>query len=319
MPRRATRYTITGTIPPMPELCPPAPTPRESAAKVQIAEVASRQWGVVTWTQLKELGLTRTGISRWQAESRLHRIYPRVYAVGHGGLAMEGKLAAALFYAGPGAALGHVTAGWWSGMLQAIPTRMHVCTPGKRVSLGDVCVHGRKQVERIWHKRLPITPHAQTLLDIAGQIRFQELRRALAEAEYMRLVTLEEVAAVLGRGRPGSATLRAALDCHRPQLAKTKSRLEEKFLLLCERHRLTPPGVNVWIAGWLVDAVWYEQKVVVELDGRAAHSTSRAIERDHRRDLELRAAGYTVLRYTWQQITETPELVVADLRRELRL
>ena len=80
-----------------------------------------------------------------------------------------------------------------------------------------------------------------------------------------------------------------------------------------------PPGVNVWIAGWLVDAVWFEQKVVVELDSRTAHSTSRAIEHDHRRDLDLRAAGYTVLRYTWQQVTETPELIVGDLRRALRL
>ena len=73
-------------------------------------------------------------------------------------------------------------------------------------------------------RRLPVTPPAQTLLDIAGVVRFMELRRALAEAEYLRLVTLDEVEAVLGRGRPGSAALRLALDCHRPQLASTKSR-----------------------------------------------------------------------------------------------
>ena len=53
---------------------------------------------------------------------------------------------------------------------------------------------------------------------------------------------------------------------------------------------------------------------MVELDSRTAHSSSRAIENDHRRDLELRAAGCTVLRYTWEQVTQSPELVVADLR-----
>ena len=83
---------------------------------------------------------------------------------------------------------------------------------------------------------------------------------------------------------------------------------------MCERHHLTPPEPNVWIAGWPVDAVWFEAKVVVELDSRLAHSTSHSIENDHRRDLDLRAAGFTVLRYTWQQITVTPERVVADLR-----
>jgi very-short-patch-repair endonuclease len=170
-------------------------------------------------------------------------------------------------------------------------------------------------VERIWHHRLPVTPPAQTLLDIAGQVRFTELRRALSEAEYLRLVTLDEVAAVLGRGKPGSAALRTALECHNPRLARTKSLMEEKLVLLCERHFRTQPDMNVWVAGWKVDAVWFDQKVVVELDSRTAHSTSRAIENDHRRDLELRAAGYTVLRYTWQQVTETPELVIADLRR----
>ena len=75
-----------------------------------------------------------------------------------------------------------------------------------------------------------------------------ELRRALAEAEYRRLVTLAEVEAVLCRGKPGSASLRAALDCHRPQLARTRSRMEEKFVLLCERESLTPPDVNAQVA-----------------------------------------------------------------------
>jgi very-short-patch-repair endonuclease len=158
-------------------------------------------------------------------------------------------------------------------------------------------------------------PPARTLLDIAAQVRFTELRRALAEAEFLKLVTMDDVAAMLGRGRVGAAALRAALDCHNPRLARTKKGLEEKFLILCERYRLPMPDVNAWIAGWLVDAVWLEQTVVVELDSHLAHSTSPRLEKDHRRDLELRAAGYIVLRYTWQQVTETPELVVADLRR----
>ena len=50
---------------------------------------------------------------------------------------------------------------------------MHVCLPGRRVSLRDVRVHNEKQFERRWHKRLPVTPPAQTLLDIAAQVRFR--------------------------------------------------------------------------------------------------------------------------------------------------
>ena len=180
-------------------------------------------------------------------------------------------------------------------------------------------MHGERSFVRVWHNRFPVTPPALTLLDIASVMRLTQVRRALAEAEHLRLLTLDEVAQVLGPGRPGSAALRAALQCHRPELARTRSRMEEKFVLLCEDGSLTMPALNVRIAGWLVDAVWFEQKVVVELDSRTAHSTGRAIENDHRRDLELRAAGYTILRYTWHQLTQTPAVVLADLRRALRL
>src|SRR5215207_9100912 len=164
----------------MPELSPVAPTPRVRDAKVRVVELAERQWGVVKRSQLEEIGLTAGGISRWIDQSRLHRVYPGVFAVGHGCLSSEGRMAAALFYAGRDAALWGVTAGSWLGMLQGSPRRLHVCVPGRRRSLNDVRVHGDKSFERVWHKRLPVTPPAQTLLDIASQVRLMELRRALA-------------------------------------------------------------------------------------------------------------------------------------------
>ena len=68
-----------------------------------------------------------------------------------------------------------------------------------------------------------------------------------------------------------------------------------------------------------MDAVWFEHKVVVELDSQLAHGTAARLEKDHRRDLALRGAGFTVLRYTWAQLTQTPELVLTDLRRALGL
>jgi very-short-patch-repair endonuclease len=228
---------------------------------------------------------------------------------------VEGRLAAALFYAGKGSALSNLTAAWWAGMLKAQPALVHVSAPGKRSSLPSVRVHCRRKVKRVLHKGLPVTPPTQTLLDIAAEVEFEDLRRALAEAEYLRLVTLDDVEQVLGRGRPGAVKLRAALETHRPQLARTRSKLEEKFVLLCERHSLAQPAMNVKVAGRRVDAVWLKQQVVVELDSRLAHSTARAIENDHRRDLDLRAAGFTVLRYTWRQLVDEPERVVADLRR----
>jgi very-short-patch-repair endonuclease len=108
--------------------------------------------------------------------------------------------------------------------------------------------------------------------------------------------------------------LRKALERHRPELAQTRSPMEEVFVLFFERFALQPPAMNVKIGRWTVDAFWEEPKVVVELDSRAAHGTPAAMEEDRRRDLDLRTAGYTVLRYTWRQLTDEPDRVARDLR-----
>ena len=281
--------------------------------------LAERQRGVVHRAQLLALGISGSSISRWEAADRLHRIYPSVYALGHRALDDEGRLRAALLYAGPGSALSHLTAAWWWQLLEAKPRVLHVSAPTAVASVRAVLVHHPSIVERTEHRGLPITTVPRTLLDIAPMIRFDRLRRALAEAEFLGLASLDEIENELGRGRRGSRALRRALARHRPELAKSLSALEERFLSLCERHDIPLPEVNVKVCDFLVDVLWREEKVVVELDGRAAHGGGAAIERDHGRDLALRLAGFNPLRYTWRQVTREAGVVAADLRNALGL
>lgn len=63
----------------------------------------------------------------------------------------------------------------------------------------------------------------------------------------------------------------------------------------------------------MVDFLWRAQRLIVETDGGAYHSSRRAIERDRRREADLVRAGYRVLRVTWSQIEHEPELVVLML------
>ncbi len=158
---------------------------------------------------------------------------------------------------------------------------------------------------------------ARTLLDVANQVPAHRLRRLIAEAEYLQLFDFPSVGAQLGKGRRGSAALRRALALHNPRLARTLSALEERFLALCEDHAISLPEINVTVAGLMVDALWREPRIVVELDGVRAHATPAAMQRDRDRDLTLRNAGYGVLRYTWRQVTERPETVASDTRRAL--
>jgi very-short-patch-repair endonuclease len=64
--------------------------------------------------------------------------------------------------------------------------------------------------------------------------------------------------------------------------------------------------------------MWVEQRLLVELDGRAVHGTERAFETDRQRDRILLADGWRSTRVTWRQLHEEPAAIAADLRQLLR-
>ncbi len=285
-----------------------------SDAKVRLAAVAARQWGRVTWSQLRVLADDRT-LQRWIDSGYLHRVLPGVYAVGHAAPDRDADLAAALLYAGPGAMLSHATGAWWHGLLKDRPSTITISTPRRRRSRRGIKIHERRTCERVWRAGMPVTTVAQALLDLAADVPLRMLRKALAEADYRRMLNVAEVEAMLGRGRAGSEKLRAAIRRHQPRLARTKSDLEVMFLEICEAAGIPPPETNERVAGWEVDALWREHRIAIELDGYGNHRTRAQVERDRRKDLELRAAGWRPVRYTHEQLENTRTAVVEDVRR----
>ena len=223
-------------------------------------------------------------------------------------------MVAALLHAGPGALLSHHTAAWWWGLLDREPDVIDISAPGRRRSLDRVRVHHPHELDGTRWRRLPITTVSRTLRDLAAESSIEQLRRALAQADYRRLLNIDEVAAACGQGCHGTARLRAALQRHEPRIAMTRSELERRFLALCERAGLPLPEVNAVVEGWTVDALWRAERVVVELDGRDNHSSPGQLERDRRKDLQLRAAAYVVLRYTWAQVALEAPAVTSDVR-----
>jgi very-short-patch-repair endonuclease len=116
----------------------------------------------------------------------------------------------------------------------------------------------------------------------------------------------------------GAPALRRLLgDLRGEGAADLRSTLEVRFLQLCDDHHLPAPRANVSLAGFLVDFHWPGTKLVVETDGFTYHSTPSAFEADRQRDQHLTLAGYTVVRFTYNQITREPEVSAARLRRLL--
>ena len=272
-----------------------------------------RQDGVVALRQLLQAGLARDSIARLLSTGWLHEIHPRVYAVGQPRLSEQGRLAAALLHAGPGAALSHTTAAWWWELTKHAPSRIEVSTPRRVRSRDSVRVYARRRLHRVLHRQLPVTPVPQTLLDYASCHRLDDVRYVLSEADFRNLLDVAQIDQTLGRGSRGAQRLRCALTAHRPELALTRSELERAFVSFCEERDLPLPQINARVCGMTVDAFWPEQRVVVELDGYQGHRTKAQLERDHARDLRLRAANLITLRYTRRQLLHEADALYADL------
>lgn len=119
-------------------------------------------------------------------------------------------------------------------------------------------------------------------------------------------------------GRRGAALLAGVLGEHRVGSTLTRSDLEEAFPQICRHAGHPPDGVNVWIefgggGGAEADFSWRAARLIVEVDGRDPHTTSRAFEADRRRDQRLAMLGYRVVRFTWRQVIHHPGQVAATL------
>ena len=163
---------------------------------------------------------------------------------------------------------------------------------------------------------IPCTSVARTLLDLAATEPTRTVERAIEQAEKLRVLDLAAVDAARERaaGHRGHRVLGQVLAAYR-EPPGTRLELERRFLELIVQAGLRRPEVNVWLpdVAQEVDAVWRAERVVVELDSRAHHLTTRAMQRDRRRDRDCHRHGWLPLRYTWWDLTADPEQLVAEL------
>lgn len=73
------------------------------------------------------------------------------------------------------------------------------------------------------------------------------------------------------------------------------------------------PEVNVPVGPFLVDFIWPGHRLIVETDGYRYHGDRAAFEGDRARDLKLKSLGYEVIRLSYRQVTDEPEVVARVL------
>jgi very-short-patch-repair endonuclease len=291
----------------------------ESQLDWEIGALAERQHGVVTRAQLLELGLNRGSITSRLKLGRLRPVHRGVYTIGHRLLTRDGRWMAAVLVCGRDAVLSHLAAAALFGIRQS--DRIEVTTRTTCRGPNRVIVHRSplRDDERTTHRGIPTTTVPRTLLDLSAVVHPDALRSALRQAEQLRLtdpLSLVDLAERYPR-RPGLATIRALLKEASIGASVIRSELEERFQSFLVNAGLPLPQTNRRIQGYEVDCVWPEQRLIVELDGHAFHAPTHAFEADRARDRRLEAAGWHVIRVTWRQLHEEPELLETDLRQLL--
>ncbi|MDX6623015.1 MAG: hypothetical protein QOE75_947 [Solirubrobacterales bacterium] len=238
----------------------------------------------------------------------------------------------AVLACGPGTVVSHRSAAVLLGLLDRAPVVVDVTAPGERGRhIDGIKAHqvpSPLRAETLTVAGIPCTNPTGTMVDLAGLVGAPTLRGAFEVAAFKRLLDLDAIEAVLGRGRRrGAPTLRAVIAEWRaaatalPTQPKLRSPFEAKLLPLLATSGLPMPEVNAPVStpgGRLeVDLLWPDHRFVVEADSRKHHGNDLAFERDRWRDRELMRAGYATLRVPWRHAEREAEAVLDAIRVRL--
>jgi very-short-patch-repair endonuclease len=296
-----------------------------------LAELLRSQDGVLLVDAA--MGYLTRGALRWRVSSgRWQQPCPGIVVAHSGPLTEFQALRVAVLWAGPGAALGGLTAARLDGLSgfedrgqRPVHLLVPASSPVRRARPGlPLVVHysrllGPDDVHPLREPRR--TRVARSLVDAAAWMGSDRGAQAvLAAGVQQRLVRPDDLLAVVAgnRRRPRRAMIKATLD----DIAGGAQALSELDLIrLVRRYRLPEPdrqaprrdahGRRRWL-----DAVWETARVIVEVDG-IHHTDAAEYWADMDRDNDFTLAGYRVLRFPAFVVRYRGDYVAGKIRGAL--
>jgi very-short-patch-repair endonuclease len=272
-----------------------------SHLSLEIATTAGRQHGHITRRQLCALGANDTLIGRWCRAGRLVRVHAGVYAVGYRRVEPIAQAMAAVLACGHGALLSHDSAaalwGWrrWPAVPEVI-----VAQQRRRPGIRTQRTRSLPRADRDWQLGVPVTSPERTIRDLKPRLTRKQFTRMVKDARLEHRLDQAAVTRLLGYAAE-----------------PTRSEFEEAFLRFCRRFGLPKALTLATVHGYEVDALFVEQRLVIELDGWKFHAGRVAFNDDRDRDADLLDFGYETVRITWERLHEAPEREAARLKRIL--
>jgi very-short-patch-repair endonuclease len=283
-------------------------------------DLARRQSGVISRSQLSRAGLSEQQIDRRVRNRELVCVLPGVYA--HRSVRVRGdeRLWAAVLWSEGGVVSHHSAAAIWNVPAQ-LTTRVHLTVADRRfrkampnLRLHRVPLLGKDVTDA---QGLPITSRTRTVIDLLRSDPIARGRTLLDRAIQLGWVTRADILAsvVNGRGRTGNARLRQLCADLEPGAHAESERLLHRILKRA--------GVAGWVPQYrvrlgsriaFVDVAFPAIRLEIEIDGKLYHDEfSDRFEDDRSRQNALIQAGWRILRFTWRQLNDEPGVVLGEI------
>ena len=281
-----------------------------------------RQAGCITRRQLRQLGVSNHDTERHILEGVWLPVMGEVLIVAGAPVTERMKSWTAVLAAGGDVALAARTAGREFGLERVPePPKPQIVIPNRRVlELPDVDIH-RVVPERwqvIWHRGLPLTPVALTIRDIGADVHRDALRDIVQHALRRRQVDFDALLRTLGRGRPGSASLREILEEVGPGFQVKWERMVYRAVaargvrLKPQAKVEAPDGRHAFI-----DLGIEELRFGVEIDGFLNHMARFAGDRRRARMLAVECE-WTIAPYAVEEVAKDLAGVADEIVRHVR-
>jgi very-short-patch-repair endonuclease len=273
--------------------------------------------GVITLAQARAAGLSQDAVNRRVRSGAWRRCTPGVFFADDRPFTDAARIRAAVWSHGPLAAASGLAAAWWHGVSRYAPDLVEVTVPKVSNHRRRYGVHARRRdlapkdvVER---NGLRVTALPLTVLEAAVR---RNGGAKLMDGALQRHVELTQLwrAHLRNKGRHGSPAARRLL-----QAAEDGARSEAERILV---KILRDAGFTGWktnypVGGYQVDVGFVKAKVALEADGWAFHSDQEVFQIDRKRQNAIALLGWKVLRFTWLDLTEFPERVIAEIAAAL--
>jgi very-short-patch-repair endonuclease len=282
-------------------------------ARVVFEELVARQAGVVSLAQAAAHGYSADRVRRRVREGRWRRLHPGVVLVGGHRLTDEARVRAAWLWVGPLATVVGPAAAYWHGMWPRVPTSVDTAVPSRMGSRRTSGVGVRRRdlpdADVAFLRGVRVTGLALTALETAVVLPDGS---AFLDRALQKYVPFADVYRAYCRslGHRGSADMCRLLVAAADRADSAAERLVVRLLRAA--------GVTGWVLGhpfgpYTIDVAFPGAMVAVEIDGWAWHVDQDRFVGDRRKQNALVRAGWTVLRFTWHDLTRAPRSVVAQI------